>query len=162
MGLSCVPLPPLVGELEALRPDPLSSRLADPGLPTHPSHALFKRFLPRGSGGMLCFALKPTSSLSSTAIARAFIDATQLAIHAPNVGDVRTLVLHPQSTTHRQLTPEEARENGSTPDLIRVSVGIEDVEDIMAGALASLSPSLSPSLSLSLCSAFGCVQGNGG
>jgi len=137
VGLSCVPLPPLVGELEALRPDPLSSRLADPGLPSHPSHALFKRFLPRGSGGMLCFALKPTSSLSSTAIARAFIDATQLAIHAPNVGDVRTLVLHPQSTTHRQLTPEEARENGSTPDLIRVSVGIEDVEDIIAGALAS-------------------------
>ncbi|KPV72148.1 uncharacterized protein RHOBADRAFT_32327 [Rhodotorula graminis WP1] len=106
--------------------------ISHPGLASHPSHALFKRFLPRGSGGMLCFALKPTSSRSSTAIARAFIDATQLAIHAPNVGDVRTLVLHPQSTTHRQLTPDEARENGSTPDLIRVSVGIEDVDDIIA------------------------------
>ncbi|GAA6053861.1 hypothetical protein JCM3770_004752 [Rhodotorula araucariae] len=106
--------------------------VSHPGLASHPSHGLFKRLLPRGSGGMLAFALRPVGALSSTAVARAFIDATQLALHAPNVGDVRTLVLHPQSTTHRQLTEEEARDNGSTPELIRVSVGIEDVKDIIA------------------------------
>lgn len=67
---------------------------ADPGLPDHVSHALYKRFLPRGSGGMLAFALKPVGTKSSTQVAREFIDATKLAYHAPNVGDVRTLVVH--------------------------------------------------------------------
>ncbi|GAA6037778.1 hypothetical protein JCM8097_005029 [Rhodosporidiobolus ruineniae] len=114
-----------------LEQHPATLWTSHPGLASHPSHTLYKRYLPRGSGGMLAFALKPTATKDSVVLAKQFIDATKLAIHAPNVGDARTLVVHPQSTTHRQLTEEEAKENGSTADLIRVSVGLEDVNDII-------------------------------
>ncbi|GAA6004859.1 hypothetical protein JCM10207_008430 [Rhodosporidiobolus poonsookiae] len=115
-----------------LEQHPATQWTSHPGLASHPSHALFKSYLPRGSGGMLAFALKPVGSKPSNRLAVEFIDRTKLAIHAPNVGDVRTLVVHPASTTHRQLTLEEAKENGSTTDLIRVSVGLEDINDIIA------------------------------
>ncbi|GAA5902854.1 hypothetical protein JCM6882_009144 [Rhodosporidiobolus microsporus] len=121
---------------EWLEQHPATLWTSHPGLASHPSHALYKRYLPRGSGGMLAFALKPLTTAEgekpSDVLAAEFIDATQLAIHAPNVGDTRTLVVHPARTTHRQLTPEEAAENGSTADLIRISVGLEDIKDIIS------------------------------
>ncbi|KAM0749213.1 O-acetylhomoserine ami [Meredithblackwellia eburnea MCA 4105] len=105
--------------------------VAHPGLESHPSFTLAKKYLPRGTGGMLAFALKGATK-SSEQLAPEFIDATKLAIHAPNVGDVRTLVVRCSHTTHRQLTKKELEINGTTPELIRVSVGLEDIEDIIA------------------------------
>lgn len=64
-----------------------------PSLPSHPSHEIAKKYLKRGSGGMLSFALKPVGTTPSDVVAQEFIDATKLAVHAPNVGDVRTLVV---------------------------------------------------------------------
>lgn len=96
-----------------------------PGLPSHPQHALAKRYLTRGFGAMLAFGVR-----GGRESARRFIESLKLAIHATNLGDVRTLVTHPASTTHRQLSDDELVAGGVSSDLIRVSVGIEDIEDI--------------------------------
>ncbi|GAA5854621.1 hypothetical protein JCM8547_004914 [Rhodosporidiobolus lusitaniae] len=105
--------------------------VAHPGLASHPSHALFKRDFPKGAGGMLAFGLKARHGKAPEKLARDVVDATKLAIHAPSVGQAQTLAIHPGSTTHRQLTAEEAIENGATVDLVRVSVGLEDIKDII-------------------------------
>ncbi|MDW7643488.1 MAG: O-acetylhomoserine aminocarboxypropyltransferase/cysteine synthase [Desulfuromonadales bacterium] len=98
-----------------------------PGLPSHPDHERARQYLPQGQGAILGFGIKG----GKEAAAR-FIDHVQLASHLANVGDAKTLVIHPASTTHQQLTPEEQQSAGVTPDYIRVSVGIESIEDILA------------------------------
>ncbi len=96
-----------------------------PGLASHPSHALATRYLDHGYGAVLSFGIA-----GGYADAKRFIGALELASHLANVGDAKTLVIHPASTTHQQLTAEEQLSSGVTEDLIRVSVGIEHIDDI--------------------------------
>ncbi len=96
-----------------------------PGLEDHPSHALARRYLRNGFGGVLSFGIE-----GGLEAGRAFIDSVTLASHLANVGDAKTLVIHPASTTHQQLSVEEQASTGVTPDLVRVSVGIEHIDDI--------------------------------
>ncbi|KAG8680937.1 Homocysteine synthase, partial [Ceratobasidium sp. 423] len=94
----------------------------------HPSHANAKRLLrPNAYGSVLSFGVKGDASIGS-----AVIDKLKLASHLANIGDAKTLVIHPATTTHQQLTTEEQFASGVTPDLIRVSVGIEAISDIIA------------------------------
>jgi len=97
------------------------------GLPEHPYHERAKKYLRNGFGSVLNFGIK--GGLES---GRSLIDHVQLASHLANVGDAKTLVIHPASTTHQQLTDTEKRSAGVTPDLVRVSVGIEHIDDIKA------------------------------
>jgi OAH/OAS sulfhydrylase len=96
-----------------------------PGLESHPYHENAKRLLRNGFGSVLTFGIR-----GSDAAARTFIDSVELASHLANVGDAKTLVIHPGSTTHQQLTDEEQIAAGVRPDQIRVSVGIEHIDDI--------------------------------
>ncbi|MGH8397104.1 MAG: O-acetylhomoserine aminocarboxypropyltransferase/cysteine synthase family protein [Gammaproteobacteria bacterium] len=98
-----------------------------PGLPSHPHHLRAKKYLRHGFGAVLSFGIR-----GGEAAGRAFIDSVKLASHLANIGDAKTLVIHPASTTHQQLSEQEQRTAGVTPDLIRVSVGIEHIEDIKA------------------------------
>lgn len=97
------------------------------GLPTDPHHALAQKYLPNGSCGVIAFGLKGDRQ---TAIR--FMDSLKMISIVTHVADARTCVLHPASHTHRQLSDEQLREAGIAPDLIRLSVGIEDVDDILA------------------------------
>jgi O-acetylhomoserine (thiol)-lyase len=99
-----------------------------PGLGDHPSHALAQRYLRQGMfGGVLTFGIK-----GGLEAGRKLIDAVKLASLLANVGDAKTLVIHPASTTHQQLSEEEQRTSGVTPELVRISVGLEHIEDIQA------------------------------
>jgi len=95
------------------------------GLPDHPYHSRATHYLSHGFGGVLNFGVQ-----GGLEVGRQFIDRVKLASHLANVGDAKTLVIHPASTTHQQLTETEQRSAGVTPDLVRVSVGIEHIEDI--------------------------------
>jgi len=111
-----------------LESHPKVSWVAYPGLPNHPSHAIAKRLLRANSyGGVLSFGVKGDAKIGS-----AVVDKLRLASNLANVGDAKTLVIHPATTTHQQLTAEEQFASGVTPDLIRVSVGIEAISDIVA------------------------------
>ena len=98
-----------------------------PGLEGHPSHALARRYLGGHFGGLIGFGIQ-----GGLAAGRKFIDGVKLLSHVANIGDARTLVIHPASTTHQQLTPEEQRATGVTEDYVRLSIGLEDVQDIQA------------------------------
>ena len=97
-----------------------------PGLPASPYHALAERYLPRGAGGVLTFGIR-----GGLDAGRRFIEALQVFSHLANIGDAKSLVIHPASTTHQQLTTEEKLAGGITDDLIRLSVGIEEIDDIL-------------------------------
>ncbi len=108
-----------------------------PGLESHPYHANALRYLTNGFGGVLSFGVK-----GGFEAGKRFIDNVVLASHLANVGDAKTLVIHPASTTHQQLSEDEQVAGGVTPDLIRVSVGIEHIDDIktdLANALEAVS-----------------------
>jgi len=96
------------------------------GLPSSPSHELAQRYLPKGPGAVFSFGVK-----GGREAGRVFIEALEVASHLANIGDTRTLVIHPASTTHQQLSDEALVACGVSPDLIRISVGIEDVDDIL-------------------------------
>src|SRR5450755_362220 len=96
------------------------------GLPDSPSHSLAQRYLPRGAGSIFTFAPRG----GRTAAVR-FIESLEIWSHLANVGDAKSLIIHPMSTTHQQLTEEEAAGAGITPDMIRLSVGLEDVDDLL-------------------------------
>ncbi|MBD2694600.1 O-acetylhomoserine aminocarboxypropyltransferase/cysteine synthase family protein [Anabaena catenula] len=96
-----------------------------PGLPNHPYHERAKKYLKHGFGGVLNFGIK-----GGLEAGKAFISNVKLASHLANVGDAKTLVIHPASTTHQQLSDSEQISAGVTPDLVRVSVGIEHIDDI--------------------------------
>jgi len=98
-----------------------------PGLPSHSHHAAAERYLPDGTGAILGFGIRGGEEAG-----KKFIESVKLASHLANIGDAKTLVIHPASTTHSQLTAEEQASAGVTPEYIRVSVGIEDAEDIIA------------------------------
>jgi O-acetylhomoserine (thiol)-lyase len=98
-----------------------------PCLPAHPSHRTAARYLSHGFGAMLSFGIR-----GDTETGKRFIDGVELASHVANVGDAKTLVIHPGSTTHSQLGEQEQISAGVRPETIRVSVGIEHIEDIKA------------------------------
>ncbi len=110
-----------------------------PGLTSHPSHETAKRYLSHGFGAVLSFGVA-----GGFDAARSFIDSVELASHVANVGDAKTLVIHPASTTHQQLSESEQAAAGVTSDLVRVSVGIEHIEDIKADFEAALAASREP------------------
>jgi len=98
-----------------------------PGLPNHPQHALAQKYLSKGAGAIIGFGIKGGREAGVK-----FINNVKLASHLANIGDAKTLVIHPASTTHQQLTEDEQKAAGVTPEYIRLSVGIEDLEDIQA------------------------------
>lgn len=98
-----------------------------PGLESDPSYEKAKKYLPRGQGAILTFGIK-----GGLEAGKKLIDHVELFSHLANVGDTKSLIIHPGSTTHQQLTPEEQELSGVSPDLVRLSVGIEDVDDIIA------------------------------
>ena len=102
-----------------------------PGLPGSPYHALAQRYLPRGAGGILSFGVKAGAQGNAKQAGERFIDACTFLSHLANVGDARSLVIHPGSTTHRQLSEAEQRAAGVAPDMIRLSVGLESIDDIV-------------------------------
>jgi O-acetylhomoserine (thiol)-lyase len=97
-----------------------------PGLASHPQHDLARKYLPRGAGSIFTIGLR-----DGRAAAVAFIEALELWSHLANVGDAKSLVIHPASTTHAQLSDEEMTAAGVTPDMVRLSVGLEDPEDLI-------------------------------
>jgi O-acetylhomoserine (thiol)-lyase len=112
---------------EWLRAQPQVAWVEYNGLSDSPYHELAKKYLRHGFGAVLNFGIQGGSQAAQT-----FIDSVQLASHLANVGDAKTLVIHPASTTHQQLSEAEQLSSGVRPDLIRVSVGIEHIEDIKA------------------------------
>ena len=116
---------------EWLESDPRIEWVKYSGLASHPHNARAKKYLPEGPGSVFSFGVKGAGALSSRETGEKFINSVQLASHLANIGDVRTLVIHPASTTHRQLTDAQLIEAGVPQDLIRISVGLEDVEDIL-------------------------------
>jgi O-acetylhomoserine (thiol)-lyase len=103
----------------------LVSWVSYPGLAKHQSHELAKKYLKGDFGAIVGFGIK-----GGLEAGKRFIDSVQLLSHLANIGDVKSLVIHPASTTHSQLTKEEQEETGVTEDYIRISVGLEDIEDI--------------------------------
>ena len=103
------------------------------GLPTSPWYAAANRYAPKGVGAVLSFELK-----GGVEAGREFVNALELFSHLANIGDVRSLVIHPASTTHSQLTPEQQLTTGVTPGLVRLSVGLENVEDLKADLTQAL------------------------
>jgi O-acetylhomoserine (thiol)-lyase len=96
------------------------------GLPSHPDSALAQRYLPEGPGAVFSFGI-----VGGRDAGRRFIESVELCSHLANIGDARTLVIHPGSTTHGQLSVEQLETGGVSPDLIRISVGLEDVDDVL-------------------------------
>ena len=118
-----------VAEFLAGHPDVADVNYA--GLPSSPWYERGRALAPRGTGAVLSFEL---AGEARTAVdrAKAFVDALQLHSHVANIGDVRSLVIHPASTTHQQLSPDEQLATGVTPGLVRLAVGLEGIDDILA------------------------------
>jgi O-acetylhomoserine (thiol)-lyase len=110
-----------------LQAHPRVSWVNYPGLPSHPNYQLAEKYFCKGAGSILGFGIK-----GGREAARRFIESVKLASHLANIGDAKTLVIHPASTTHSQQTPAELQAAGVTDDYIRISVGLEDIDDILA------------------------------
>ncbi|MEW5864716.1 MAG: O-acetylhomoserine aminocarboxypropyltransferase [Pseudomonadota bacterium] len=111
---------------EWLEKDPRVSWVSYPGLASSPYHGRAKKYLPQGAGSIFAFGVK-----GGREAGRRFIEAVKLHSHLANVGDAKSLVIHPASTTHQQLSDEEQAKAGISPDMIRISVGLENLEDIL-------------------------------
>lgn len=123
---------------EWLSKHPAVTSVNYPGLPAHPDHAMAARYFRNGFGGMIGFTIK-----GGRAGSRKFMDAVQMLSHMTNLGDAKTVVTHPASTTHQQLTDQQLIDCGISEDFIRMSVGIEDVKDIIADLDQALAASQS-------------------
>lgn len=119
-----------------LESHPSVSWVKYPGLSSHASHDRAQKYLPQGCSGVLTFGIK-----GGTEAGKKFMEACRLVALVVHVGDARSCVLHPASTTHRQLTAEQQTASGVTPDLIRLSVGIEHIDDIIADVDQALAAS---------------------
>jgi len=111
---------------EYLAAHPLVNWVNYPGLASSPDHALAQKYLPKGAGAIFCFGVK-----GGREAGKAFIESLEMISHLANVGDAKTLVIHPASTTHQQMSDEEQINAGLSPDLIRISIGLEDPADII-------------------------------
>src|SRR5438094_5315660 len=109
-----------------LKSHPKVSWVSYPGLPDDPYHALARRYLPRGPGALLAFGIEGGYEAGVK-----FIEALTFVSHLANIGDAKSLVIHPASTTHRQLSEEELVTAGVAPGTVRLSVGLEDVDDLL-------------------------------
>ena len=107
-----------------------------PGLKSHPDYKLAQKYLPKGQGAIIGFGIKGGREAGIK-----FINSVKLASHLANIGDSKTLVIHPASTTHQQLTEAEQRAAGVTPDYVRISVGTEHIDDIIADVEQALKAS---------------------
>ena len=106
---------------------PLVSKVNHPSLPDHPDHALYEKYFPNGAGSIFTFEIK-----GGEKAAWAFIDALKIFSLLANVADVKSLVIHPATTTHSQMSPEELEQQHITPSTIRLSIGIEHIDDLLA------------------------------
>lgn len=111
---------------EYLEKHPKVAWVKYPGLKSHPDYERAKRYLPKGTGAILGFGIK-----GGVEAGRKFIESLQLFSHLANVGDAKSLAIHPATTTHSQLTPEQQITAGVSPDFVRLSIGLEDIEDIL-------------------------------
>ncbi len=111
---------------EFLERHPKVSWVKYPGLKSHPDYARAKKYLPKGTGAILGFGVK-----GGLEAGRKFIESLQLFSHVANVGDARSLAIHPASTTHSQLTEEQQISAGVSPDFVRLSIGLEEIDDIL-------------------------------
>ncbi len=109
-----------------LEKQPAISWVKYPGLPSSPYYALSQKYLPKGQGSIVTFGIK-----GGLAAGRKLIDSVKLFSHLANLGDAKSLIIHPASTTHQQLSDEQQLDAGVTKDLVRISVGIEDADDII-------------------------------
>jgi O-acetylhomoserine (thiol)-lyase len=105
---------------------PAVSWVSYPELANHPSHALCRRYLPKGAGAVLTFGIKGGRSAGAR-----FIESLDLISHLANIGDAKSLVIHPASTTHQQMSAAAMAQGGVTEDMVRLSVGLEDAQDIV-------------------------------
>ena len=102
-----------------------------PGLESHPSYTLAKKYLPDGCGAILGFGIRGATESAQRENGRTLINKVKLFSHLANVGDSKSLIIHPNTTTHQQLTVEEQKSTGVTPDFVRLSIGTEDVRDLI-------------------------------
>ena len=109
-----------------LEAHPLVAWVNYPGLASSPSYVLARKYMPRGASGLLTFGVKGGARAGEK-----FIEAAQFMSHLANIGDAKTLIIHPASTTHRQLSEAEQQQAGVLPDMIRMSVGLESIDDIL-------------------------------
>jgi len=112
---------------EFLEKHPAVAWVNYPGLPSHPDYASAKKYLPDGQGAIVGFGIKGGKDAGTK-----LINSVKLFSHLANIGDAKSLIIHPATTTHSQLTPEEQAQTGVTPEYVRLSVGIEDVRDVIA------------------------------
>jgi O-acetylhomoserine (thiol)-lyase len=113
------------GMLDFLVNDERIAWVKHPSLPDHPGHEVAMRLMPKGQGSIIACGIK-----GGREAGQAFIESVQLASHLANVGDAKTLVIHPGSTTHSHLSTDAMTSSGLTDDFIRISVGLEDIEDL--------------------------------
>jgi O-acetylhomoserine (thiol)-lyase len=111
---------------EFLKDHPAVTWVNYPGLPDSPYHGLARKYLPRGAGSIFTFGIKGGKEAGIR-----FIEGVEFLSHLANVGDAKTLVIHPASTTHRQLSEDEQAEAGVNPEMVRISVGLETLDDIL-------------------------------
>jgi O-acetylhomoserine (thiol)-lyase len=112
---------------EWLQASPLVTWVNYPGLAGHPDFNRAQKYLTKGAGAIIGFGIK-----GGVEAGKKFIDSVKLLSHLANIGDAKSLVIHPASTTHQQLSEAEQISAGVSPDFIRISVGLEDVRDIIA------------------------------
>ena len=112
--------------VEYLTQHPLVSKVNHPAIPSHPDHEIYKRYFPKGGGSIFTFEIK-----GGQEAAWKFIDSLQIFSLLANVADVKSLVIHPATTTHSQMTAEELEEQHITPSTIRLSIGVEHIDDII-------------------------------
>ncbi|MGE5097224.1 MAG: O-acetylhomoserine aminocarboxypropyltransferase/cysteine synthase family protein [Betaproteobacteria bacterium] len=115
-----------LGVANFLRSHPKVAWVNYPGLPDSPYHALAKRYMPKGAGSLLAFGIKGGYDAGVK-----FIEKLTFVSHLANIGDTKSLVIHPASTTHRQLSEEDQKKAGVPPDMVRLSIGIETLDDIL-------------------------------
>ena len=113
--------------VDYLRRHPKVAQVNHPSLPQRADHALYERYFPKGAGSIFTFEVK-----GGAVEAQRFIDHLQIFSLLANVADVKSLVIHPASTTHSQLSPEELAEQGITPATVRLSIGTEHIDDLIA------------------------------
>jgi O-acetylhomoserine (thiol)-lyase len=102
-----------------------------PGLPESKYYPLAKKYFPKGASGLLNFGIKGETRTAAARAGERFIEAAEFMSHLANIGDAKTLIIHPASTTHRQMSDEDQLKAGVTPDMVRMSVGIESIDDIL-------------------------------
>jgi O-acetylhomoserine (thiol)-lyase len=112
---------------EYLQKNPLVEWVRYPGLKSSPDYGRSQKYFPKGAGAILGFGIK-----GGLDAGKKFIDSLQLISHLANVGDAKTLAIHPATTTHQQLSADEQFATGVTPDFVRLSIGIEHIDDIIA------------------------------